>query len=94
MFLGRGSANVTEPRVRRGDPEVPWPELQTATDSPASAAAQRRLEQASARAKASPRGSAAAKAATSPGARAAPRAARVSRAAKEVAKAARAVGVG
>ena len=69
MFLGRGSANVTEPRVRRGDPEVPWPELQTATDSPASAAAQRRLEQASARAKASPRGSAAAKAATSPGAR-------------------------
>ena len=69
MFLGRGSASVTEPRVRRGDPEVPWPELQTATDSPASAAAQRRLEQASARAKASPRGSAAAKAATSPVAR-------------------------
>ena len=69
MFLGRGAASVTAPRVRRGDPEVPWPELPAATVSPASAAAQRRLEQASARAKASPRASAAARAASSPAAR-------------------------
>lgn len=69
MFLGRGAASVTVPRVRRGDPEVPWPELPAATVSPASAAAQRRLEQASARAKASPRASAAAKAGSAPAAR-------------------------